>query len=58
MICYNKLRLYPWLTTNVPVEELLLQSDAIPTIFGLQVEMRYKAEREYKKILFQKGTKS
>ena len=27
VICYDKLRLYPWLTTNVPVEELLLQSE-------------------------------
>ena len=58
VVCYDKLRLYPWLTTNVPVEELLLQSECNSPIFGLKVEMRYKTKREYKKILFQKVTKS
>ena len=27
VVCYDELRLYPWLTTNVPVEELLLESE-------------------------------
>ena len=58
VIFYNNLRLYPWLTTNAPVEELLPEFECNSPAQYLASRLRYVyIGSKNKQILFQNGKK-